>query len=129
MPALDQLKKEFPEFFAYDSGKSTLLFGIECGEGWYDILYDLCVELRNMKADLKMVQIKEKFGALRVYTDSKSLAVYDLIRAAEDRSRTICEVCGASGTSCSRADYIMVRCKKHAKQTRANLFPQENINI
>ena len=48
-------------------------FGVECQDGWYDLIYELCEEI--MKAytdegrlvDLVVDQIKEKYGTLRFY--------------------------------------------------------------
>ena len=48
-------------------------FGVECQDGWYDLIYELCEEI--MKAytdegrpmDMVVDQIKEKYGTLRFY--------------------------------------------------------------
>lgn len=48
-------------------------FGIEAGNGWYQLLYDMCKEIAEVleaeeKTDHIVVdQIKEKFGSLRFY--------------------------------------------------------------
>ena len=48
-------------------------FGLECDDGWYDLIHDLCKEIdeayrdAGRKIDLIVIQIKEKFGTLRFY--------------------------------------------------------------
>ena len=42
-------------------------------------------------------QLKEKFGALRLYMTSQTEAMEAIIREAEERSAITCEVCGQSG--------------------------------
>lgn len=76
--------------------------GAECGDGWYNTLYELCEdiekELKKYKGfDFYFSQIKEKYGTLSVYvspipSDSK---IYDCINKAEESSSNICEYCGS----------------------------------
>jgi len=48
-------------------------FGMEIGDGWFNLLYDLCKEIEDIyikegkSVDIIIDQIKEKFGALRFY--------------------------------------------------------------
>ena len=84
-----KLIEKYPKLFknVNKSPKETLIcFGCECGDGWYDILDNLCGFITNiqksrtyflMKKDDKCIdfrcpdvvfdQIKEKYGTLRVY--------------------------------------------------------------
>jgi hypothetical protein len=52
--------------------RTCMCWGIECGDGWYDILDALCDELENIHQNYglitKATQVKEKFGTLRFYT-------------------------------------------------------------
>ncbi|MFW6272265.1 MAG: hypothetical protein ACOC2U_00580 [bacterium] len=49
--------------------KYPIKFGFECGIGWYDILSDLFDKMAiiDTKKEISIMQIKEKFGTLRVY--------------------------------------------------------------
>lgn len=75
------------------------------GDGWRAILEQLCADLENqVKADkieeFSVVQIKEKFGGLRVYCSYEGKVndrVRELVRNAEKMSDTTCEVCGKTG--------------------------------
>jgi hypothetical protein len=81
----------------------------ECGDGWFLIIDSLCSQLQSYfvstlggedKSPPKAVQIKEKFGSLRFYTDAIQgervyiEAVYASISMAERLSRRTCECCG-----------------------------------
>jgi len=89
-----EIRARFPQLFL---GLPAYMF--ECGEGWKGIVTDLCERLETLaRPQLKIAQIKEKFGDLRVYVEGGDEAVHALIREAEARSSTICEWCGAPGT-------------------------------
>lgn len=112
-----QLKKEFPFLnHTTDSGNATMYqsFGCECSDGWYPLLHDLCQAIteRYQKegepVDLIVLQIKEKFASLHFYytyadtpAHSKSQTlrsdIRQIIEDFEDKSTTVCELCGKSG--------------------------------
>jgi ribosomal protein L37AE/L43A len=77
------------------------LFGIECGDGWkklYQPIVDAVVE-HNLKQEkeedkIEIHQIKEKFGALRIFLSKYTSELRDMIDEAEEMSYNTCEVCG-----------------------------------
>ena len=86
---------------------------IECGDGWFDIISQLCEELYAMCP--KVVQIKEKFGGLRFYasfTSNYSEQAWKLIRETEEASCEICETCGEKGEMRMIDGRMAVRCNK-----------------
>ena len=104
------LCEQFPDIF-------QTIHGTECGDGWYQLLSDLCAAL----ADCHVVadQVKEKFGGLRFYfhvngpCDSETFdAIYGAVEAAEQRSFSICDVCGAPGKLRIPRGWHMTRCDK-----------------
>jgi hypothetical protein len=42
-------------------------FGFECGDGWFDLVYDCFIRISEANCETVIVQVKEKFGGLRVY--------------------------------------------------------------
>lgn len=48
-------------------------FGCECGDGWYDLIHDLCqsiserYECDGKSVNIVILQVKEKFASLRFY--------------------------------------------------------------
>jgi len=68
------------------------------GDGWFGLLLEASIELE--KFDVQAVQVKEKFGTLRLYLagpDSRDERVNAIVRRAEQRSSVECEDCGAAG--------------------------------
>lgn len=115
------LTKKYYSLFTDDQGNSTMIWPfIECGDGWYVLLDQLCKKLYKCKGVI-FFQVKEKFGGLRIYwsydieaetflykwAEFVSIRVlgkpafYDkieqLVDKVEEESRTICEVCGEPG--------------------------------
>lgn len=85
--------------------EALMCFGFECGDGWQYILWRLCEQIEvelakdyELKQQFEVVQVKEKFGGLRFYTNVGNDAIYDLISKAEDESYGTCEVCGEPAT-------------------------------
>jgi hypothetical protein len=82
--------------------KSNLMaWGFMCDEGWHPLIYELLDKIQAIVDregyDFQVTEIKEKFGGLRVYLDSETDEIFDLIREYEQKSFTICEVCGKHG--------------------------------
>lgn len=66
--------------------------------------------------DLRYIQIKQKFGELRVYVSGATDEARALINAAELRSRTVCEECGQPGNPCQRRGWYRALCPTHAAE-------------
>lgn len=98
----EYLYNKYPEVFDHEEGfieESCMSIGIECGDGWFGLLNELCNKLSNLDINIKFLQIKEKFGMLRIYyvsEDSENLKYADsIIQDIERRSSKICEFCGS----------------------------------
>lgn len=118
---IEELEAKHPHLFLT---RATGSCGYACGDGWVtQILEPLCRYIDYMqegftKSQVKFVQIKEKFGSLRVYvqfmnytptelpeypiTDAEEtnahLLIHGAVRFAEVMSRKICENTGKIGT-------------------------------
>ena len=77
------------------------LFGVECGKGWHKLIQpiiDYITEYNKNKAkeeQIQILQIKEKWGYLNIYTNFGNDELYKLIDEAENKSLTVCEDCGS----------------------------------
>lgn len=133
----EKLFNDFPEIFAGKDKpipKSLLLFGLECDDGWYDLVYNLCKKLKLLM-DLtgimvEAMQVKEKYGTLRFYAGTRTPPklsptgdfnevlceiIDDLINEAENRSAFICEICGdRSGSLAHKGSWFKTLCNKCA---------------
>jgi hypothetical protein len=67
------------------------------GPGWASLIHMVFDALATIKGQVKIVQVKEKWGGLRIYTDYINEQLDTAIRAAEHDSFTICEECGLPG--------------------------------
>ena len=84
------------------------------GDGWADIVDKALSICLVLDPDMRIVQIKEKFGGLRIYVDATQNyeAIGNVIQLAEWLAYRTCEVCGASG-SVQHGGYTCVRCDDH----------------
>ena len=101
-----RLCKEFPILYAQRHGNmrsTSMCWGFECGSGWFKLVRGLSAKLeainRTVPEDeqIHAMQVKEKFGTLRFYTNWSNEKASDLIDAAEKKSARICETCGRPG--------------------------------
>lgn len=108
-----KLKKDFPDFFIdlYGDPKVTCMaFGIQCGDGWYDLIRNCCLELKLNKANIRFAQIKEKWGTLTIYVDVARDLDYDIIDKYYHASRQVCEECGKIARLKHRYGWFKVIC-------------------
>jgi len=105
-----------------DPRHTLMPYGFEFGDGWYDIVWQLCeglepfvtgATLNTGDAPFIVVQVKEKLGGLHFYTNKSNEAVLHLIAAAEQQSLVTCEICGQPGTTQGKY-WIRTRCEAHA---------------
>ena len=115
------LVKAYPAIFKNvggDETKTCMHWGIECNDGWYDLIYCLCHSIQRhcqventryipetdkyefvVEGDPEYVQVvaaqvKEKLGELRFYVDGGDATTEGMIQMAEAMSGRICELCG-----------------------------------
>ena len=87
----------------------------ECGDGWLRLIDRALGSMKQRNSDFQIRQIKEKFGALRIYTDisNDDEFVWGIKDMAESISTTICEECGDSGRVSYKSGWTRTRCEKH----------------
>lgn len=134
------LKEKYPHMFQNCDKtpmQSCMAFGIECGDGWYQIISDLCFLINQHENNIESQnkyktsqdpefepesytkvtfdQIKEKFGGLRVYFSGGDEYVRGVVSMAESVSYRVCEVCGNKGKA-NKGGWIMVLCEECDKK-------------
>ena len=112
----EKLYADFPLLFANREQKgSCMVYGCEHGDGWHGIVRTACVLIDThtnrrtqdgvtcdvlmleTKPSFHFVQIKEKFGTLRLYHDGGDSYCDGVVDMAEAMSAVTCERCGAPG--------------------------------
>jgi hypothetical protein len=77
------------------------LFGIECGKGWYPLIQPVIDYIDDYNKDkddnnmIRITQVREKYGSLRIYTNMYTPELQELIDKAEIESEKVCEFCGS----------------------------------
>ena len=116
-----ELYARHPRLLVYPPGQGSHLpmhFGIECGDGWLTLI-DCLLYSASIHTDVDdeppaVLQIKQKFGSLRVYWRGANDAVQGMTQFAGELSRYICEVCGLPGSlGTDGPRYLRVRCDAH----------------
>lgn len=91
----DEILSKYADFL-------DLPWGLEISDGWLPLIDDLLGNfagylISHPISNFKIVQIKEKFGGLRVYVRHGNDHIFDLIDAAEKIAYETCELCGGKG--------------------------------
>lgn len=130
----DALFTRFPTLFPdgrnVDKMRSLMCFGIDCCVGWYDLIWKLCEDIERVELEMKVpserrcqvVQLKSKYAGLRFYTNGHIVKVDELISAAEEKSYTTCEYCGALGIVRRDLSWITTLCDEHHTEVIIDRF-------
>lgn len=83
------------------------------GKGWAPLIHELFDRLPEFSKTIKIIQVKEKWGGLRIYTDVYLESLEKLIEDLERRSFKICETCGNPGVL-RQGGWYLTLCDEHA---------------
>lgn len=95
----------------YKANLAPRFIGLGIPRGWRPLVEGFMDSVAG--TDFKAVQIKEKFGGLRIYGSGPVTAEYD--KAAVKASHT-CAICGEEGKLRS-TNWLAVLCDKHYDET------------
>lgn len=92
--------------------------GIECADGWFNLIDVLCACLQmatDCSGDHQVVavQVKEKMGALRFHVSNASERQLGMIDLATMMSSRTCELCGEPGQRAEVSGTVLTRCLAH----------------
>src|ERR1700730_2054024 len=97
----------WPQWFNTEGEVShtTMPRGLLHGDGWFDILWRLCGDLESLVGQFEqesgcqfeILQVKEKFGGLRIYVRGANDVMRQRLQAAKMESTRTCEVCRQPG--------------------------------
>lgn len=127
-----RMEEQYPKMFFAPYG------GFEIGKGWYHIIELLCehiqthIDWNNARGErypelsykpieqVKVEQIKEKFGGLRFYYSGGNDIIAGMITMAEAWAEHTCETCGDIGKRRS-GGWIRTLCDKHEEERQAQI--------
>ena len=140
-----KLAETYPKIFKNVGGDpmvTCMHWGIECNDGWYDLLDTLCHTMQQhcdvantryvietdkyefvVEGDPKHVQVvaaqvKEKLGTLRFYVDGGDAATGAMIELAEAMSGRLCELCGSPARRNTESGWLHTTCDACNKKKR-----------
>mgnify|MGYP001556215618 CR=1 FL=1 len=98
---------------------------VDVGPGWFDLLAELHERLDRLSPGYAVQQCKTKYGGLRYYANpadtddvDTQMTFNEIIRAAEDKSLSVCEDCGSAGHQVTLHGWIWTLCTAHTQQRR-----------
>lgn len=119
--------------------------GFECGNGWFPIINSLCWQIQqhidNHNQYVKKydktkepipqfvaLQVKEKFGALRIYSSGGDEFCHGAVAMAESLSTHFCELCGKGGhLFVGRTEgWITTLCEDCSKAIKRKIKPNKD---
>lgn len=109
-----KFRRKYPDLF--DIGGYFISFGF--GPGWEHIVDLACsrIQRENEKFKpedrMKIVQVKEKFGGLRLYTNMYTDETEKIIDIAERAAAETCENCGSKEDVSAKGGWIKTYCAK-----------------
>ncbi|KAK5945391.1 hypothetical protein PMZ80_002596 [Knufia obscura] len=129
-----RLYRDFADLYrqhALPDSESLMCYGFECGDGWYDVLYEMSTKIKaavDAEEDVEprevaVSQVKEKLGGLRVYMSGNKVDVDGVRQALEDASRraaSTCERCGSEGSLKKNHGWLMTLCGECEETRKAN---------
>jgi len=87
--------------------------------GWVPLFQELIGDLIQWGWDRRVLQIKEKYGTLRLYISQREDLFRDRINAAMDLSGTVCQDCSGPGIWLDDEGSMSTRCDPCRARRRA----------
>jgi hypothetical protein len=85
----------------------------DVGPGWRPIVQAAVDAIAKKNGHI--LQIKEKFGGLRIYVHAGDFdAIDDIVRTAERQCAITCETCGKPGSLRNLNGWLKTACNEHA---------------
>lgn len=111
-----------------------IAFGFECGDGWADLLVELCEKIQSrlntfepqVANEIVALQVKEKYGTLRFYISAYDDTIEDYIEEAAKKSAGTCEQCGKQGKLRGTV-WLYAACDEHTREEDLNPIPESEM--
>ena len=111
-----EFRHEFPRLHAdVKRGSTWSMDHVSCGGGWRMLIQRVFL-LAERDPDVRVCQIKEKWGSLRIYLDypGEKSAIALAVTQAQEESESTCEACGAVGDLARLASgWVKALCVSH----------------
>ncbi len=85
------------------------------GPGWEHLVRRVYNAIAGLGLNTGIINVKEKFGGLRIYPDYWQDDLEKVIIEVETESFTVCEKCGKDGGLRNMGGIYQTACEEHAK--------------
>jgi hypothetical protein len=120
-----KMRERWPGWFnpEADVRQTLMSWGFCHDDGWFSILWRHFENLEPLVAafeqesgfQFEVLQVKEKFGSLRIHVNHANDAIRQRLGAAQLESLHTCEICGQPGKQHS-GDWSKTLCDEHKAQ-------------
>jgi len=87
---------------------------IQCvGKGWERLVRKVYNAKEGLGIPIGIIQVKEKWGGLRIYTDYYIKEIEEVIMEVGEESLKICEICGAPAGLVKKVTWYQTLCEEH----------------
>jgi len=80
--------------------------------GWRELVGEMYRRLLQLDPDVNMLEVKEKFGILRIVVTGSEVNTDYITDMYENISRRTCSVCGKPGKLTSRSGWYITICEE-----------------
>lgn len=125
----EKLCKKYPSIFKDRHGDpkyTSMCWGFDCDDGWYNIIDDLCKKLLKVSPEVYAVQVKQKLGRLCFYVRNCTKEGYRDIEKTTKISRETCEICGKTGLTIKKDGYLKTLCEECRKNWKRS-YPMYDV--
>jgi len=98
------IKRKYAYMISYpQSDRYAIKYGAQCNEGWYPLIKDMLdiIYKLDIRKEVKIFQIKEKFGQFRFYyndTEVSNQYIKEVVTVFTIKINKTCEQCGMPGS-------------------------------
>lgn len=122
-PELERrLCREFPHLtsdYGGDMRATCMHWGFDVSDGWFEILRTMLGKLETARlklppeqaAHVKLAQVKEKYGGLRVYLTCYPEGADKILEEASKASYETCEICGSTQDVTTEGGWLTTECR------------------
>jgi hypothetical protein len=130
------LRNKYPQLcrdYKGDPKNTCMAWGFDCGDGWYALLDDTLNSIekivKKVNLDIKLAQVKSKFGKLTIHIDISEgpngphiqqaiQQIHSLIDDARNKSSVISEISGLPATQHIINSYIYTVTDSEAEELK-----------
>ena len=87
---------------------------VQCvGKGWEQLVRKVYNAKIGLGVPVGIIQVKEKWGGLRIYADYYVKEIEDVIREVCEQSLSMCETCGSPAGLVKKGTWYQTLCEEH----------------